>query len=314
MLIFKVIEQLRSELKMSKRKVITALTVGVVCVGGVVGYNTCTARVGVAEIGIKYSLNGGLQEGTLGQGLHFKLPWEKVTTYPTSLNTAYLSADNHDGDKGDSSFTITSKDAKSLTASISYQYVFNEDMIVNTFNQFKGMPSRKIEEEIRGMVKSAVNDVTNRYEATALMGGQREQINNDLKTRFNEVFGELGLTIKSVNLIEVEPDEATQKMVQQKIDKAQEIEVAKLEAERIQIENEKKLEQAKAEAEQAKLTAQGEAEAELIRANAIAESNRLISESLTKELLEQQYIEKWNGQLPQITSEATPIVDLTQNK
>lgn len=314
MLIFKVIEQLRSGVKMLKRKVTTALVAGAIGVGGIIAYSTCTARVGVAEIGIKYSLNGGLQEGTLGQGLHFKLPWEKVTTYPTSLNTAYLSADNHDGDKGDSSFTITSKDAKSLTASISYQYTFNEEMIVNTFNQFKGMPSRKIEQEIRGMVKSAVNDVTNRYEATALMGGQREQINNALKTRFNEVFEELGLMIKSVNLIEVEPDEATQKMVQQKIDKAQEIEVAKLEAERIQIENEKKLKQAKAEAEQAKLTAQGEAEAELIRANAIAESNRLISESLTKELLEQQYIEKWNGQLPQITSEATPIVDLTQNK
>ena len=295
---------------MSKTKIITGATVGVLAIGGIMGYTTCTARVGVAEIGIKYSLNGGLQEGTLGQGLHFKLPWEKVTTYPTSLNTAYLSADKHDGDRGDSSFTIKSKDAKSLTASISYQYIFNEEMIVNTFNQFKGMPSRQIEEEIRGMVKSAVNDVTNRYEATALMGGQREQINEDLKVRFNEVFGELGLIIKSVNLIEVEPDAGTQQMVQQKIDEQQKIEIAKLEAERVQIENEKKLAEAQAEAEQKKVKAEAEAEATLIKARAESEANELLKQSISPELIEMEKISKWDGSLPQITGNSTPIVDL----
>ena len=246
----------------------------------------------------------------MGQGLHFKMPWEKVTTYPTSLNTAYLSADKHDGDKGDSSFTITSKDAKSLTASISYQYIFNEEMVVNTFNQFKGMNARDIENEIRGMVKSAVNDVTNRYEATALMGGQREQINEDLKTRFNEVFGELGLIVKSVNLIEVEPDTATQAMVQQKIDEQQKIEIAKLEAERVQIENEKKLAEAQAEAEQKKVKAEAEAEAILIKAGAEAEANELLKQSISQELIELEKVQKWNGELSQITGNSTPIIDL----
>ena len=300
----------KGDIMISKTKIITAATVGVLAIGGLIGWNMCTARVGVAEIGIKYSLNGGLQSGTLDQGLHFKLPWEKVTTYPTSLNTAYLSADKHDGDKGDSSFTITSKDAKSLTASISYQYIFNEEMVVNTFNQFKGMSARDIEQEIRGMVKSAVNDVTNRYEATALMGGQREQINEDLKVRFNEVFGELGLIVKSVNLIEVEPDSATQAMVQQKIDEQQKIEIAKLEAERVAIENEKKLAEAQAEAEQKKVKAEAEAEATLIKARAESEANELLKQSISPELIEMEKISKWDGTLPQITGSSTPIVDL----
>ena len=295
---------------MGKGTVIAVATAGVIGVGGIIGWNACTARVGVAEIGIRYSLNGGLQEGTMGQGLHFKMPWEKVTTYPTSLNTAYLSADKHDGDKGDSSFTITSKDAKSLTASISYQYIFNEEMVVNTFNQFKGMNARDIENEIRGMVKSAVNDVTNRYEATALMGGQREQINEDLKTRFNEVFGELGLIVKSVNLIEVEPDAATQAMVQQKIDEQQKIEIAKLEAERVAIENEKKLAEAQAEAEQKKVKAEAEAEAILIKARAESEANELLKQSISQELIEMEKVTKWDGSLPQITGDVAPIIDL----
>ena len=293
-----------------KQKVKLWTLTGGLVIGGMMGYSLCTTRVGVAEIGIKYSLNGGLQEGTLGQGLHFKWPFEKVTTYPTSLNTAYLSADKQDRDKSDTSFTITSKDAKSLTASISYQYIFNEDMIVNTFNQFKGKPAKDIEKEIRGMVKSAVNDVTNRYEATALMGGQREQINEDLKVRFNEVFGELGLIVKSVNLIEVEPDAATQQMVQQKIDEQQKIEIAKLEAERVAIENEKKLAEAQAEAEQKKVKAEAEAEATLIKARAESEANELLKQSISQELIEMEKISKWDGSLPQITGDTTPIIDL----
>ena len=55
------------------------------------------------------------------------------------------------------------------------------------------------------------------------------------------------------------------------------------------------------------------AEAKLIEAQAQADANRLISQSLTPELIQQQMYEKWNGQLPtvQAGSDAPIIVDTT---
>lgn len=56
--------------------------------------------------------------------------------------------------------------------------------------------------------------------------------------------------------------------------------------------------------------AESEAEAIRIKASAEAEANKMISESLTKELIESQKIEKWNGNVPVITGDSTPLVTM----
>ena len=56
--------------------------------------------------------------------------------------------------------------------------------------------------------------------------------------------------------------------------------------------------------------AQAEAESIRIRAQAEAEANKTLSESLTKEVIENKKIEKWNGQLPQVQGEADPLITI----
>lgn len=50
-------------------------------------------------------------------------------------------------------------------------------------------------------------------------------------------------------------------------------------------------------AERARIEAQGEADAIKIKAQAEAEANKLISDSLTDEVLESKKIDRWNGAL-----------------
>ncbi len=76
------------------------------------------------------------------------------------------------------------------------------------------------------------------------------------------------------------------------------------------IEAEKNKETATIQAEQAKIKAEGEAEAKKIAAE--AEANRKIAESLTPELIEKIKYEHWNGELPQVQGNATPIIDITK--
>ena len=45
-------------------------------------------------------------------------------------------------------------------------------------------------------------------------------------------------------------------------------------------------------------------------AQAQAEANRLISESLTSELLQLEKIQKWSGEVPMVQGDSTPILDL----
>jgi regulator of protease activity HflC (stomatin/prohibitin superfamily) len=80
---------------------------------------------------------------------------------------------------------------------------------------------------------------------------------------------------------------------------------------------ENKLRETKAVAQQKIEEARGEAEAVKLKAAGEAEANAIIAHSITPELgryrLTEQTIEKWDGKLPQVTSDrASPFVSLEQ--
>jgi regulator of protease activity HflC (stomatin/prohibitin superfamily) len=64
----------------------------------------------------------------------------------------------------------------------------------------------------------------------------------------------------------------------------------------MQIENQLRAAEAQAKIQVA--TAEGKAQSLIIQAKADAEANRLRQQSLTTLLVQQQFIEKWNGALP----------------
>ncbi|MET0287807.1 MAG: prohibitin family protein, partial [Polyangiales bacterium] len=57
--------------------------------------------------------------------------------------------------------------------------------------------------------------------------------------------------------------------------------------------------------------ATGEAEAVLMRAKAESEANRLLTQSLSPQLMEYKRLEKWDGKLPQVTGGSSiPMIQL----
>ena len=61
------------------------------------------------------------------------------------------------------------------------------------------------------------------------------------------------------------------------------------------------------------IEAQGKADALKIAAEAEAEANRKIAQSLTPELIEKIKYEQWNGELPQVQGSSTPIIDFRED-
>jgi hypothetical protein len=48
----------------------------------------------------------------------------------------------------------------------------------------------------------------------------------------------------------------------------------------------------------------------LIAAEAEAEANKLLTQSLTDKVLESKFYEKWDGELPQVMGEGSAILDI----
>lgn len=239
---------------------------------------------------------------------------KKVTTYTIGIEQSYLTSGSDGDSKGDESFEVPSNDGKGLTVDLTFTYRFDPDHVADTFTRFKGQSGKDVKEVfIKPNIMSWTKEVTAKYSVIDLLGDQRASLNSELTAYLKDKFEPYGIIIESVSLINIDPDDETRAAVQKKVNAQQDLELAKIEQQTANVNAEKEKEVAITKANQEKETAQINAEAKLIEAQAQADANRLISQSLTPELIQQQMYEKWNGQLPtvQAGSDAPIIVDTT---
>lgn len=140
-----------------------------------------------------------------------------------------------------------------------------------------------IDTDIKKMVEDEFNMATSKYTSGELHA-HKSEIMETVKNNVTAYFKEYGITITVLGLKEGISFENPE--IQKALD-------AKYASEQELIIQQNKNEAAIAKAE-------AEAEAILIAAKAQAEANKLLSESLTDEILTQYYYEKWNGQLPSV--------------
>ena len=138
-----------------------------------------------------------------------------------------------------------------------------------------------IDTDIKKMVEDQFNMECAKYTSTDLLG-HKADIMDAVKTKVTTYFKDYGITITVLGLKEGISYEnpAIQTAIDKKFESEQKLVIQ-------QNENEANL--AKAEAE---------AKALLMVAEAQAEANKILTESLTDEILRQMYYDKWDGKLP----------------
>lgn len=119
---------------------------------------------------------------------------------------------------------------------------------------------------------------------------QRPKIKADIQRELTTWLAKYGIEVKEAALANIRFDKAYEKAIE-----AKQIEEQKAEQKRYE------LVQAQRQAEIAAAQAKGEGEATRIRADAEATYNQKVSASLTPTLIQQRYLEKWDGKLPQFS-------------
>lgn len=150
-----------------------------------------------------------------------------------------------------------------------------------------------IDTDIKKMVEDRFNLETTKYTSTEL-GAKKGEIMEAVKSYVVEYFKDYGITITVLGLKEGISFEnpAIQIAIDEKFASEQKLVIQ-------QNENEANL-----------ARAQAEAEAMIMLAEAEARANELLSQSMTPALLEKMYYEKWNGELPYIYGDSTPVIQI----
>lgn len=246
------------------------LIVCFVCVG------FCIVRIPVGYNGVQYSINGGVQDKLLTQGWHIVSPTIKVEEFNISNEQLILTKDAREGSEEDDSFRVATSDNASIAISFQMSYRFIPEKLVETYKKFKGMDGNDIiNNRARTVVRSKTNEVTAKYSLMDIYSGNRKQINDELTDYLNsELQDVFGIEVMDASIIEAHPDKQLREAINARIEAQQAQAKAKAEQKTIEVEAETEL-----------IQAQKDAEVIITKANAEAEANRLISDSITDELI-----------------------------
>lgn len=259
------------------------IAVGVVAAGGYVALSG--TYVGQGEVGVVYTAKSGVKEKTLDPGFHFVGPFAKVKDFPISQQQLVLSnnaADFNEKKLEKDTHVDAPADGGMVKMNMTINYNFIPDRVTGLYEKFNGMDGDQIvESKVKNSILAYIKEVTPKFSVMDIYSTKRAEIGQEITKYLNEKLQEeYGMNISSALIIDVQLDEELQKKVQAK-------EQAKQDAEKAELDKQTAL----AQAETDKVKAEAEAAVAIEKARGQAEANRLLSESITPELIQMKEAE-----------------------
>jgi regulator of protease activity HflC (stomatin/prohibitin superfamily) len=295
----------------NKKKIIGLVTAVLVIAVLVIGIVTMTEKIEPGYKGVVYSLNGGIKDEVLDQGLQFVMPWEQVTQYPVSTETVYLTKGNDGGSTTDGSFNINTYDGKSVNVDVVYSYKMAPEKLPHIFTKFRRQTHEEIQAGyLKTQIKTVMQEVSTLYSVLGVYAEKRAEITKEMQELLTARLEVDGIIIENFSLSDVRPDEETLVSLQKIADAQNQQEFLKRE----QRNKEQEAINAKIEAEGKKavaiVNAEAEAEQTRIKAEAQAKANELLAASLTSEIIQDNWIKRWDGIMPKVSGGSNSIVQI----
>lgn len=269
---------------------------------------TCITVIPAGSTGVRVTM-GKIDSNLITAGPTFKLPFVQDIKIVNNKQQTYTFPDRVWGESSEQTVVFMEN------VSVSYQIMPEHSVWLYanvTDYQTNTLPPSLMSSAMKAaMIELKTNEVTNRAKIEPIALSKLQEALN-IKYNGNEV-----VHITSVNINNMDFEENYNQAIEQR-------QIAQLEYEKQQIaiktqlekaEADKKEREIKANAEAAEKEIQAEAEAKAIKsvADAQAEANKKLAQSLTKDLVDYQKIEKWDGKLPQV-SNGDAIVDLRDSE
>lgn len=217
---------------------------------------------------------GKVSEAVLSEGLHFKIPFiQEIVKIDNRVKMAEVAC------------TSASKDLQNVSSTIALNYNVRSSASAEIYRSVGPDYEAII---INPAIQECVKAVTAKFTAEELITN-RQSVGDEMMALLGEKISPFGLELKIFNIISFDFSAEFNAAIEAKQTAQQNALKAQQDLQRIKVEAQQKVEQAKAE----------------------AEAYRLKSQEITPQMLQMEYINKWNGQLPMVVSDGTSLFDFT---
>ncbi len=227
---------------------------------------SCIAQVGAGEVGVQV-LFGSVQDGVLRSGLNVVNPLINVESMDTRTQAYTMSSVQDEGSQtGDDAISTLSSDGLTLKLDLTVWYRLNEN---DAPQVYRTIGTDYVEKIVRPAVRTAIRDVSVGYNATDIYSIKREDFIANVTKNLENAFNGRGIILERVLLRNVELPEKVRAAIDEKIASEQRAQ------QMVYV-----LQKEKQEAERKRVEAQG-----------IADYNRIVSQSITDQVLQLKGIE-----------------------
>ena len=226
----------------------------------------CFTNIGANTVGIMYNpFKNGVQNEILGEGFKGKSPFDKV--YKISTEVEDFTFEN---------ISVQTNDGQYVNTILQVQARIDKENAFEFFKKYGGKKLKDIQNILSNTVQKQLEKITTQYNIIEVLGEKRDEIVNKTLEEVKSELNKDGILIERIVLVDTDAGETIENAIANEA-------VAKKEAETAKYLKEK---------------AQLEGEAKVIEAQKEKEANDLKETSLTKEILTEKMLEKWNGILP----------------
>jgi regulator of protease activity HflC (stomatin/prohibitin superfamily) len=227
---------------------------------------SCVAQVGAGEVGVQV-LFGSVQEGSLKSGLNFVNPLVSVESMDIRTQAYTMSSTQDEGQQaGDDAISTLSSDGLTLRLDLTVWYRLSEG---DAPQVYRTIGTDYVEKIVRPAVRTAIRDVSVGYAATDIYSSKRDDFVANVTKNLESAFNGRGIILERVLLRNVELPEKVRAAIDEKIASEQRAQ------QMVYV-----LQKEKQEAERKRVEAQG-----------ISDYNRIVSQSITDQVLQLKGIE-----------------------
>ena len=255
------------------------------------------SQVKPGHVGVRvdnFGSNAGVENTTLGVGYYFTGLGQQIFEYPVYTQTYTWTANRNEGQAVNEEFTFQDAQGLSMAADMGISFSVDPSRTSVLFQKYRTNMEGIIAGPVRNEVRDSLTQIAATYPVDQIAGPKKAELVARAEQRTRDFFAPFGLRVERLYWASnIRLPDTVRAQIEQKIANEQGALAAQAQVATV-----------KAQAEQRFAQAQGEAQAINVQGAALRAN---------PDVLRLRAIEKWDGKMPQVTSGATPFVNLAQN-
>jgi regulator of protease activity HflC (stomatin/prohibitin superfamily) len=247
-----------------------------------------------------HRVGGGVDPRPLGPGLHLRNPLTTgIEEYPTYMQTLVLTRGTSDGARANDEINVNSQEGQPVSLDVSMSFELEPTKVPALYQTFRTDIETIQHTYVKQAIRQALQEVVGGEQIADIIGPKKAEATGRAQALLERRLSPYGFAVKQFTINELRAPQSVIEAINAKNVMQQQALTAQNE-----------LQKRRFQAEGDSIQAAGRAKAILAEAGAQARANEMLAQSVTATLVQYEMAKKWNGQMPQVSGGAMPMIQL----